>query len=73
LENRLDAEDIDDSDRVFISEQISRLTNPDLTTEDEKRIWQRIKDKAGAALAAPAVRQMIEGIATKLIREQIGI
>jgi hypothetical protein len=73
LENRLDAEDIDDSDRVFISEQISRLTNPDFTTEDEKRIWQRIKDKAGAALAAPAVRQMIEGIATKLIREQIGI
>lgn len=73
LENRLDQEEIDPADKVAIREQLLKLQAPEVSAEQEKRIWQTIKDKAGNAIGVPAVKDLLEGIVSRVVREAIGI
>lgn len=73
LENRLEAEDIDDEDRKVINAELDKLINPDLTEEEQHRIWTKVSEKAGQALRSPKVTQLIEGIASKVIIASMGL
>lgn len=73
LENRLDAEDIDEDNRKIINTELEKLINPNLSEEDQHRIWARVSEKAGQALRNPAVTQLIENIASKVIVARMGL
>lgn len=73
LENRLDREDIDPADKITIGEQLAKLRESGVSADDEKKIWQVIKEKSGKALFTPAVKNILEGIVSKVIRDSIGI
>lgn len=73
LENLLDSDDIDPADKIVIGEQLAKLQKPDVSTEDQTKILQVIKEKTGKALLTPAVKNILEGIVSKVIRDSIGI
>jgi hypothetical protein len=72
-ENRLRLELVDDADYRAITEQLEKLLNEDLTPEDEKRIWERIKKKAGEFFFSENVKDIATSLMTKVLRDQLGI
>jgi hypothetical protein len=74
LENLLDEEDIDDADRVVVSDNLRRLREEKTLSEKEQRAtWERIKASAGSALRSPHVAAVVEGLVSAAIRAQLGI
>lgn len=73
LENLLDQEEIDQADRVVIQADLARLRTEDLSASDEKRVWERIKSRAGSALTSGPVQRVMEGVVSAAIRSQLGL
>jgi hypothetical protein len=74
LENFLDEEDIDDADRVVISDNLRRLREEEALNENEQQAaWERIKRAAGGAMKSDRVAAVIEGLVSAAIRHQLGI
>jgi hypothetical protein len=74
LENLLDKEDIDEADRVVISDSLRRLREEEALSEKDQRVaWEPIRNAAGAALKSERVAAVVAGIATAAIRHSLGI
>lgn len=74
LENLLDEQDIDDADRVVVSDNLRRLREEEALSEKEERVlWERVKGAAGSALKSEHVAAVIEGLASAAIRHRLGI
>lgn len=70
----LDEEDIDDADRVVISDHLRRLREEQIPSEkDEKAAWQAIKKAAGGALRSEHVARVVEGLVSAALRAQLGL
>jgi hypothetical protein len=73
LENILDEEDIEESDRLLVMQSLERLrTNPELDEKDQAKTWGSIKSRAPGLLAGAAGR-MAESIMTAYVKAQMGI
>lgn len=73
LENRLRNEAIDEVDYKAISDQLQKLLNDDLSSEEEKKIWERVKSKAGVFFFSENVKDIATSLMTKVLRDQLGI
>lgn len=73
LENRLRLEEIDEADYEAIKVQLEKLLNPDISQEEEKNAWEKIKSKAGATLKSENVREIVLSLINKVVRDQLGI
>jgi hypothetical protein len=74
LENLLDEEEIDDADRVVISDNLRRLREEQTLSErEEKALWTRVKGASGNALKSEHVARVVEGLVSAAIRAQLGI
>jgi hypothetical protein len=73
LENLLDEEDIDEADRVVVSDNLRRLREEQALSErDQRAAWERIRSAAGDALKSPRVASVVEGLVSAAIRHQLG-
>lgn len=61
LENLLDEEDIDEADRLVITDHLRRLQelDPDDDLEQERKLWRAIKGRAPGFFAGPAERILV--------------
>ena len=74
MENLLDEENIDEADRVVVSDNLRWLREEQVLSEtDQREVWQRIKGAAGAALKSPRVSAVVDGVVSAAIRHQLGI
>ena len=73
LQNQLRFGNIDEVDFRSISEQLEKLLNDGLSEEDERKIWERVKEKAGAFFFSENVKDIATSLMTKILRDQIGI
>ena len=69
LENLLDEQDIDDADRVVVSDNLRRLREEEeLSEKDQRVLWERVKVAAGTALTSERVAAVVEGVVSAAIR-----
>ena len=73
LENRLFLEIADEHDRAVISEQLGKLKNLNMEIQDEKKIWDKIKSKAGDALKKENIKEILYSVISKVIRDSVGL
>jgi hypothetical protein len=73
LENLLDAEDIDEADRVVIGDHLQRLRVAGMSEKEERALWVGVKARAGKALSSGPVQRVVEGLVSAAIRNQLGI
>lgn len=70
LKNRLRLEGLEEADFKEISEQLEKLKRDDLSSEDEKRVWAKVKEKAGAVLSNEGIMDLMLSIAGKVLKDQ---
>jgi hypothetical protein len=74
LENILDEEDIDESDRVFVHDRLRELREAQgLDEKRERQLWTQIRDRSGRFLTSQPVQRIMETVASAAIRSQLGI
>lgn len=71
LENLLDDEDLDEATELAVREQLEALANPDLSDEEQRKRWQKVKEAAPGLWGRGA--NVIEGLVAAAIRHQLGI
>jgi hypothetical protein len=71
LQNLLDEEDLDEADRLSVSEQLQALQDPDLDEAEQVERWTRIK-KVSPGLMASGQR-IIETVVTAAVKAQLGL
>lgn len=59
LENVLDEQEIDESDRTQISFQLAKIVNEQLGDEDELRVWNKIKSAMGTTINNERVKSLV--------------
>ena len=69
LENRIFQSITNESDRESIHSQLEKLITHDISESEEKRIWEKIKTKAGDVLHNESVKEAIYAIASKIALE----
>jgi hypothetical protein len=73
LENRLRLEGVEEADYATITEQLEKLLDENLSPEGERKIWEKIKIKAGAFFFSENVKDIATSLMTKVLRDQLGI
>lgn len=71
LENILDEQDLDPADRLFIHEQLDVLRQPDVSEEEQRERWARIKKIAPGFVEAGG--RIIESVVSATIKAQLGL
>lgn len=71
LENILDDQDLDPADELTVREQLEALRNPDVSEEEARRRWGRIKELAPGLLKQG--KPIIDTVLSAAIRAQLGI
>jgi hypothetical protein len=71
LENMLAEEGLDEATELAVREQLDALANPDLSDEEQRRRWERVKDAAPGLWRRGA--NVIEGLAAAAIRQELGL
>jgi hypothetical protein len=71
LENLLDEQDLDSADRLTVQEQLEALRAPDVTEEEQRERWLRIKKLAPGLLDAG--KRITETVISAAIKGQLGL
>src|SRR5690606_36950705 len=71
LQNLLDEEDLDEADRLTVSEQLSALQDPDLDEAEQVERWSRIKKLSPGLMASG--QRIIETVVTAAVKAQLGL
>lgn len=71
LENLLARENLDEATELAAREQLEALADPDLSAEEQRERWRRVKKLAPGLWQSG--RTIIEGLASAAIRGQIGL
>lgn len=71
LENLLDNEDLDPADRLTIQEHLEALRNPDVSEEEQRERWGRIKKLAPGFVNAGG--RIIESVVSGAVKAQLGL
>ena len=73
LQNRLEDFEVDEDARKIINLELLKLDNSAITVEEERGIWDKVAEKAGKAFYNPAVIEIIQGIASKVLLKSMGM
>jgi hypothetical protein len=71
LENLLDDQDLDPADALTVREQLEALRSPEVSEDEAKRRWGRIKELAPGLLQQG--KPIIDTVASAAIKAQLGI
>lgn len=74
LENILDQQDVDDADRLAVSEHLRKLRelDPDDDLEQERKRWAAVKRRAPQLLAGPG-KMILEKLVDQATKKMLGI
>jgi hypothetical protein len=74
LENLLDEEDIDDSTKLLVREDLERLRSAGASLDDEAQLvlWRRIKDRAPGLLTG-AAWNIGQSLLSAFLRQKLGL
>jgi hypothetical protein len=73
LETMLDEEHLDPADELEVREPLERLGAGGVHTEDERRRWEVVKEKAPGLWEKSGARSIMEPVISAAIRAQLGI
>lgn len=73
LENVLDEQDLDESDRAQISFQLEKIATGQLVDEDELRAWRKIKSALGVTINNDRVKSLIFDLVGTYVKTNIFI
>jgi hypothetical protein len=65
------SERLDPATELYVREQLDALADPELTEDQQRERWKRIKERAPGLTAAGG--RIIEGLASAAIRQQLGL
>lgn len=71
LRNLLDEEDLDEADRLTVSEQLDALLDPDLSEEEQAERWARVKKIAPGFMKSG--QKIMESVMTAAIKAQLDL
>jgi hypothetical protein len=73
LENLLDDEDLDPATELSVREQLEALRDPDLSEDEQRRRWERVKRGAPGLWEKSGARSIVESVVSAAIRQQLGL
>ncbi len=71
LQNLLDDEDLDEADRLKVSEDLDALLDPGIGDDEQKRRWERVRTLAPGLMKSGSA--IIETVMSAVIRAQLGV
>ena len=73
LENMLDDEDLDPATELSVREQLEALRDPDLSEEEQRKRWERVRKGAPGLWEKSGARSILESVVSAAIRSQLGL
>ncbi len=71
LENILDDQELDAADELTVREELEALRNPDLSDEEAKRRWARVRELAPGLWEAG--KPILDSVVSAAIKAQMGL
>jgi hypothetical protein len=71
--NLLDEQGLDPATELDVREQLERLASADLDDAEEKRRWQRVKQRAPEFWTQSGARAILETVVSAAIKSGLGL
>ena len=69
----LDDEDLDPATELSVREQLEALRDPDLSEDEQRKRWERVKSAAPGLWEKSGARAILESVVSTAIRQQLGL